>query len=565
MVVKKVFSLSLSLFSIFLNSWTVLAQDSPHTRVEIATISAEDAAPQIEAALRAAGSTMELTLQLLGRYTVTTDFSFAWPDLASYVTSLELGTVDRIIVMEGSQTERGLVLEATVINPLDGSVEIQRREELRSILGLFDAVDRISAGLIGELAGERIAFGALKVELDGWDLEPLLNISLHGMPVLGEPSNPPAESDYSISIDGVSPGDGLRAERVLIGEHVLRVHDEKAGRIVAQQTVSVEEERQFQATFAVPLLSEQETVTLAEAVAAVNTARSEWNATGMETALRQWEFSLQELTESQTAATLRREVVDLEYLAIDVAEIDWEMRSSWKEPNEHWVTRLSTAATSVGATELASPVVEEIAAAITGLVSAVPQLQSLAAVAALRDNDVSRMEQLYGADVLPDLPPWFMRDRGAIEQFLEEFHTGQRERRGLYRALKVGGIGMALGGGVTWGMGFDSSAQADDLYDEYRTADEVESIRTMREEIETKDAQGQLLQGGGIALSATGIASFVAGSIMERRDRIVPERLLRARLEGYFSPRIDLYEALTEQEFLETLPIPEFSETITAL
>jgi hypothetical protein len=131
--------------------------------------------------------------------------------------------------------------------------------------------------------------------------------------------------------------------------------------------------------------------------------------------------------------------------------------------------------------------------------------------------------------------------------------------------LKFGGIGVAVGGGVTWGVGFDSSRQADELYDEYRDAgeDEIDGIGSLREDIEEKDAQGQLLQGGGIALSAAGIASFVAGAIIQRRDRNVPERLLQRRLEGYFGPRIDLYEALAEQDNLETLPLPEFSETVT--
>ncbi len=584
--------IAISVVSLLIVPATNVYSQTGKFRVAIVPIMEEDANVQVSRIIDTTVDTMALTLRLLGRYEVS-ESRVGVPDRAAYLSRMDIGSVDRVLFVAVDREGGRSTVQAAVVNPLDGSVEIEGQETIDSLLFLFDAVDKLTSQLLGTLSGQRIAFGGISVQLGGWDISNVAAIELNGIPFAVDgystiTNSRPQAADYRLMLDGVPVGEGLRADRLLVGRHQLHVERVGDQTEVFRTPIQVEEAVTTNVDFSPFLIDRTDAVALAGTVERANRARESYLSDRSDAAFREWKNAVDEIVPvvDRVATALPGDVlwtsaVTVERAWVTVAEVDQTLHRFWREPSTRWFSPISTAVgelrsvqdrirsdgkgpeSVVAATERA---VDSVRRQAESVERSVLQAMSLAAVASFQDEEWFGVSNRYAdiADqsaqrIAPD-PEWLRVDRETIDQAFAQYSANATGRRGIYRMLSWGGATTFLAGAGAFGYGYLQELDAIDFYAKYVDSDVPEDIEQYRRDAEQSAANATWYQSGGVAAVGLGLGSFVTGVILQRRNQRKPEKALETRLEALFGGRAQLLEELDGRD-PEQWPIPDFDQT----
>lgn len=581
----------ISVMSLFFVPVTHVYSETGKFRVSIVPIMEEDADVQVSRIVGTTVDTMALTLRLLGRYEVS-EPQTGVPDRETYFSRMVVGSVDRVLFVAVDQEGGRSTVQAAVVNPLDRSVEVEGQETIDSLLFLFDAVDRLTSQLLGTLSGQRIAFGGISVQLGGWDISNVAAIELNGVPfaIDGYPTianSRPQASDYRLVLDGVPVGEGLRADRLLVGRHQLQIEHVDDQTEAFRTPIQVEEAVTTNVDFTPLLIGRADASALTGAVERTNRARELYLRERSAAAFRDWQNAVDEIAPlvNQVATALPGDVlwasaVTVERAWVTVAEVEQTLHRFWREPSTQWFSPISAAVDELRSvqdrtrTDNAGP--ESVIAALEGAVDSVRreaesversvlQAMSLAAVASFQDEEWFGISDRYAdiADqsaqrIAPD-PEWLRVDRETIDQAFAQYSANATGRRGIYRVLSWGGATTFLAGAGAFGYGYLQELDANDLYAKYVDSDVPDDIEQYRVDAEQSATDATWYQSGGVAAVGLGLGSFVTGVILQRRNQRKPEKALETRLEALFGGRTQLLEEMDGRD-PEQWPIPGFDQ-----
>lgn len=193
-----------------------------------------------------------LTLQLLGRYRVTTVTpttpSYAPADLQE--RAIRKG-IDNIIFGAISQLEDGgYRISLAVYDRAEGEITFQDEVTFESLLDTFGLVDEITLSMVEGFSGIRLTFGALRFEPSG------------------------SGEQVAIAVDGVNLGSGQGGlDRVPAGEHEVVLHQERPlGVWESRRIITLETDETLIVPLETPVLTLEEAALLDRAVADRQTA-----------------------------------------------------------------------------------------------------------------------------------------------------------------------------------------------------------------------------------------------------------------------------------------------------
>lgn len=560
---------------------TAFSQSSEEKlRIHVLPLSTSSEEAVVTAVMTAADTTA-LTLRLLGEYEVTEIRSTAPADARDYLDGTEPGELDRLLTLSINPLEGGYEIRTTVIDPLTEEQLVGRSLEVDRALDLFAATDELLQQVLGELSGRRIAFGEILFDRGVWRRGAIDDVDwgrldlfddneLEGLTGCTEllegavGNNVESDSPFEYRVDGAAlNSEEGSSQRVLIGERSVSVYQQRFGAFhrIQETTMKVGENERVTVTAEPPILTQAEAATLNARFTEINAAGLAAQESGNDAdqrvwlneigQLRRWCDSAAEEIPAFAGVADRIEVIEL---AANVETIRFKAEHRWAEPREEWldtVTELKRQAEKRG--ESASVMV---AGHARRTADALLQIHALSHIRHLREdewqplvNGYNRLtEQVETHGLQP--PRWLVDDTNTIDAILRRYEKDSRNRPGLYRALTWGGATMALAGGGAWGWGFSTAMNNEELYNDYQATDDPREAESLREDLESDRELANILQAGGIGAVATGVAGVVTGTIIQRRDRRVPERDMVERLESHFGERLAYDQRLQERERL---------------
>jgi len=187
------------------------------TRVGLVPISARtDRVPS--AATTAIDDTLMMTLQFLRGYTARQLAGPAIPEFSEPSVLHETGllgqvamadSLDYVIFGSANRNNNGdIVMELHAFNRATGTVAYHEREIAEGILDLFDASDRLIAGIIEQISNIRVQYGRLEIVI----------------PDITDPHD--TDSTVIVAVDGIPVSEGLRSvtfDRMVAGAHDISI------------------------------------------------------------------------------------------------------------------------------------------------------------------------------------------------------------------------------------------------------------------------------------------------------------------------------------------------------
>lgn len=216
-------------------------------RIGVARVFGGDEDARLSAVAESLTDTVELNLRLLGRYEVhrldapelavgDIQGQTAW---AAEVAAEEL--LDYVLLGTATADELAISIELSIFDRQEDARTVDAAERVESIFDLFDAADEVTTTLLSAFSGEIIVFGTLSIQ-------------------------PDRPGSYTVLIDGAEIGVNIREQRVLAGNRVIEITQDRIfdTYIIHSETVSVQEARTEPVRFEIPLLHPDESAAIAE-------------------------------------------------------------------------------------------------------------------------------------------------------------------------------------------------------------------------------------------------------------------------------------------------------------
>ncbi len=574
------------------------AQEAPRAvRVHILPIRPVADDPTVRAATAATADTIALTLGLLGGYEVTEVPLGSFDTSDEYLDERGIEAMDRLLFVETSRETGAYFVSAGVVDPLSREQLLVRRGTAEGALDLFSVSDRLVSELLGELSGQRITFGEITFEPGSWipgsyhevawekiavatssDLSSLVDFTDEVVDRDVAPL-PDTRNDMVFRVGGVDLDlTDADSQRVLTGVREAQLFQQRAGRLqpIYEETVEIREEQETVVSYNIPILTESDAEELNRLIAGVVTAQSQAETDGSETSIAAWIAAIgnvkeycEKLSSSVPHFTDILWRFDLLTAAAEAKGVEYIAATNWREPDYRWFDRLSNMSKyrvslpRLGVVPAPSATnQDEIMETITAEVAdRIAPLFALEAVRPLAEEDWQSLDRRYSrireakeTAGLPQ-PSWLVHDLSFIEESLDTYRRERRERPGLYRALSWSGAVLFFAGAATWSVGLARARNNAASLEEYRDTTDPNRTTDLRARIESNRDTANLLQGAGIGAAATGVATFVSGVLVQRRDRTRPDRRLIERLSTYFRPYTAIRDDLEAQDS-RTLQLP---------
>ena len=187
----------------------------PWVAVSLPGTAADDTGGEVLAGILA--DTIELTLQLIGRYEVRPrpEVSDSITDAGTAALAAEKEELDYLVFGRVERrTDGSTLFEISVYSRETGEVSLKQATTAASIFDTFDKAEELATEILGAFTGQRIAYGSLS----------LTNLA-------EDPGN------YLVRLDGVPVGRNIQAlERILVGPReveILSLEGESTGRPVS--------------------------------------------------------------------------------------------------------------------------------------------------------------------------------------------------------------------------------------------------------------------------------------------------------------------------------------------